>query len=337
MEWNEEKAQEIVRKHKKRFSLRLSLTIIRVAVGVFLLYAIYMIAISIFYDHSTIGKRTEFYQKLAIDWTDPMLTTDLFADTTNEISPFLTQIITIPLEQQIGDKNYVVSKLELRKPLLTAFTTSTIDKHYPYLAGDEKFTFELPYDPKSGKKLPRVEDQTAWQPLIQVHEGNVSTMAFSLTDYYSPKEVAELLKPYNVKILWMPLYMGEMKAFNEDGIGGDGNSISLNSPWGLAGAKLIDHDFRGGASINELNTHTIEESEKAMIDNMQMMLTNNKRVAERLLGTDHLQERLDFLTSDGFEAYGAVVTGPVKELLKLTEHEEIHAVQLGDIKPWNLE
>lgn len=337
MEWNEEKAQEIIRKHKNRFSLRLSLNIIRVGVALFILYAIYMMAISIFYDHSTIGKRTEFYQKLAIDWTDPALTTELFSDTTNEISPFLTQKISIPLEQSVGGKNYVVSKLELRKPLLTAFTTINIDKIYPYVASEDGFNFELPYNPKSGKKLPQYEDTTVWHPLDRVHEGHVATIAFSLNDYYAPKEVVDLLKAYDVTVLWMPLYMGELQKYTEGGWGGGSGSMSLNTPWGLSGAKVVDDDFRGGSSIRWLTADTVEESEEAMIQNMEMMLSKNKSLAERLLGTHYLQERLDYLQNDGFQAYGAVVTGPVKELLKLKERKEIYAVQLGEIKPWNLE
>lgn len=38
---------------------------------------------------------------------------------------------------------------------------------------------------------------------------------------------------------------------------------------------------------------------------------------------------------NGFMVYGAVVTGPTKELLRLQELEEIQGVQLGEITFWN--
>lgn len=340
MEWDEEKAQEFFRKHKKRFSLRLSLKIIRVAVVIILLYSLYMITLSIFYHKSTIGKQTEFYQKLAIDWTHPELTSDLSTDFISEITPFFTQKIIFPLEKRIGRKNYVVSQLELNKPLLTSFTTVKTEQNYPYEAMDD-FNFYLPYDPSSGNKLSGEKDSDSWRILKMLHEGNVANLAFSMNDYYSPQEITEYLSSYRVSVLWMPLYMGEQRNFTEEGWdslenGGD-SPISLNSPWGLSGARLMDEDFMGGSLINELDEDTIEESQHAMIQNMQTMLTKNKRLAARLLGTEYLQERVDYLNDEGFQAYGAVVTGPVKELLKLQELEEIHGVQLGEIKHWNID
>lgn len=337
MEWNEEKAQEIVRKHKNRFSLRLSLKMIRIAVVIILLYSIYMIGLSIFYHKSTIGKQTEFYQKLAIDWTHPELTSDLSTGFTNEISPFLTQKITIPLQKKIGGKNYVVSELALSKPLLTSFTSVEIEKSYPYEETDLGFNFYLPYDPNSGSKLGGNENPDVWRTLEMVHEGNVANFAFSMNNYYSPEEIIEYLNSYDVSILWMPLYMGELQKFTEGGWGGGDNSMSLLSPWGLSGARLMDEDFMGGSLASELDENTIEESQNAMIENMQMMLKSKKDLAEKLLDTEYLQERVDYLNDEGFQAYGAVVTGPVKELLKLKELEGIHSVQLGEIKHWNLD
>lgn len=337
MEWNEEKAQEIVQKHKNRFSLRLSLQIIRVSVVIILLYSIYMIALSVFYDSSKIGKRTEFYQKLAIDWTYPELTSETSLNHTNEITPFLTQKINIPLQKRIGNKNYVVSELALSKPLLTSFTSVEIERSYPYEEMDQGFTFYLPYNPNSGSKLMGNEETGVWRTLEMVHEGNVANLAFSMNDYYSPEEIIEYLSSYDVSILWMPLYMGELQKFTEGGWGGGGDSMSLLSQWGLSGAREMDEDYQSYGLIYELDTDSVEESQKMMIQNMQMMLTKNKRLAERLLETDHLQERVDYLKDEGFQAYGAVITGPVKELLKLQEVEEIHSVQLGEIKHWNWE
>ena len=346
MEWNEEKAQEIVQKHKKRFSLRLSLKIIRVSVLIILLYSVYMIAISIFYDSSKIGKRTEFYQKLAIDWTSPELSSEIGLAHTHEITPFLTQKINFPLEKRIGGKSYVVSQLELSKPLLTPFTTVKNEQNYPYESTDPGFHFYLPYDPSSGSKLSGKEDSDSWRILKMLHEGNVANLAFSMNDYYSPQEITEYLSSYRITVLWMPLYMGELQKFTEGGWEGWGgwngqgsgdNTMLSQSPWGLSGARLVDEDFMGGSLINELDEESIEESQNAMIQNMQMMLKTKKNVAEKLLGTEYLQERVDYLNDEGFQAYGAVVTGPVKELLKLQELEEIHGVQLGEIKHWNID
>ncbi|GAE25227.1 hypothetical protein JCM9140_1207 [Halalkalibacter wakoensis JCM 9140] len=77
MEWNEGKAQKMVNKYKNRFNLRLSFKVIRVIVSLVILYWVYLFVLTVSYDFSKIGPRTEFYQKLAIDWTYPELTSDL--------------------------------------------------------------------------------------------------------------------------------------------------------------------------------------------------------------------------------------------------------------------
>lgn len=334
MEWNEEKAQEIIKKHKNSFSLRLTFKIIRVMVAVLILFSIYTIVLTISYDASKIGKRTEFYQKLAIDWTYPELTTNLSLSSTNEITPLLTQKIAFPLVRRLGSKDYIVAQLSLRKPIFTAWTNTAIVKNFPYLE-DQKFHFYLPIDPITGRKLIGNEQSNVWVPLEKVHEGNVADLAFSTDTYHSPREILDLLAPYDVEVRWMPLYMGEMRQFTEGGWGGGGDSISLNHQFGLSGARLMDKDFRGGSLLNGLNKDLIEMSQEAMLQNMQMMLKKNKRLAENLLGTQHLQQRYDYLKNEGFQANGAIVTGPVKELLKLQELEGIHSVSLGEITYWN--
>ncbi|QFG00127.1 hypothetical protein PB01_15545 [Psychrobacillus glaciei] len=335
MMWNEEKAEKIIEKYKNRFSLRLTFKIIRVTVAIFLLYSIYMILLSILYEASNIGERTEYYQKLAIDWTSPDLSIGAARSSSNEITPFLTQKIEFPLEKRIGSEDYVVSQLKLRKTFITAFTHVEIEKSYPYNSMKRGFYFDLPYHPNYGSKLDGSDYPGTWNTLEKIDEGNVAELAFSTEEYYSPKEIVQLLSPYDLDIVWMPLYMGEMKKFTEGGWGGGGNSMSLYPSWGLSGARITDADFNSNSLVTKLDVNSVEESQQAMLDNMQMMLKGNKKLAEVLLDTSHLQERYHYLNEEGFQAYGAVVTGPVKELLKLKELKEIRSVQLGEITYWN--
>lgn len=337
MEWNEEKAQEIVQKHKNRFSIKLTLQIIRVFVLILLVLVVYKIVVTIIYDSSKFGKRTEFYQRLAIDWTSPELSTDIGPNHSNEISTFLTQKITLPLEKRVGSKDYVVSELTLKKPLINAFITTKLHKNIPYDALNSTFSFHLPSNPQTGKTLSGDESLRVWETLAMLHEGNVANLAFSTDQYYTPTELIDQLSDYDLSILWMPIYMGELQSFTEGGWGGGTDTMSLSLPWGLAGAREMEADFRGGWLIHALDEETVDDSERVMLKNMDDMLQTNKQLAERLLHTQYLQERLDYLRKEGFQAYGAVVTGPVKELLRLQEIESIRSVQLGEIKHWNWE
>ncbi|WP_053588327.1 anti-sigma factor [Bacillus sp. FJAT-22090] len=334
MEWNEDKAQQIVGKHKKRFSWRLSLKVVRVIAAVFFLYFIYMMVISMLFNSTTNGKRVEFYQKLAIDWTYPEFSSEIGISHDHEVTPFLTQRIEIPLTRRIGTEDYIVSDLTLSKRLFSSLSHVEIEKNYPSNSMDQGFTFNLPINPNTGKRLDGSEQPDVWNTLEKIHEGNVADLAFSLGDYYTPKEIVELISPYDLHIIWMPLYMGEMKKFSEGSWGRSNNSMSI-SQWGLSGARLMDDDLESGSLTYVLNLDSVEDSQVAMLENMQMMLNENKKLAEVLLRTDYLQERYDYLNEEGFQAYGAVVTGPVKELLKLRELQDIRSVQLGEITYWN--
>ena len=68
---------------------------------------------------------------------------------------------------------------------------------------------------------------------------------------------------------------------------------------------------------------------------MKDLLEMNKSYYERLLGLSALQQQYTYIKDKEFTAYGAVVTGPVKELLKLKELETIQSVQLGEVELWN--
>lgn len=336
MEWNEEKAKKIVQQHKKRFSIKFALQTIRILFLVFIIFAVYKMTISIIYDQTTIGKRTAYYQQLAIDWTYPELSTTLLSNSQQEITPFLTQKISMPLVKPVGKSDEVVANLSLRKPVFTAFTTVEIDRFIPHNDTDSLFQFDLPIDPRTDQVLTGQNSPEVWQTLEKLHDGHVANMAFSVDDYYTPSELIELLSNYDLDILWMPLYMGELQKFSEGGSGGeDGQTLSIHQPWGLASAREIDEDFMGGALASVLDQDSIDVSEQAMLENMEKMLNKNRKTAERLLNTKNLQKRFDYVQKEGFRAYGAVVTGPVKELLKLKELEEIRGAQLGDIKPWN--
>lgn len=62
----------------------------------------------------------------------------------------------------------------------------------------------------------------------------MAEMAFSTQSFMTPEELLNLLKPYDLEVLWMPLYTGELKEF-QTGYGSGGTSIELTSIYGLTG------------------------------------------------------------------------------------------------------
>ena len=49
----------------------------------------------------------------------------------------------------------------------------------------------------------------------------------------------------------------------------------------------------------------------------------------------YLEERMNYLEDNGFYHYGAVITGPTKELLQLQEEELISTIMVDEIAFWN--
>ncbi|WP_052144721.1 anti sigma factor C-terminal domain-containing protein [Halalkalibacter okhensis] len=335
MEWNEQKAQQIVKKYNNRIKLQFPFKVIRVMVSLVILYWIYLFILTVSYDFSKIGPQTEFYQKLAIDWTYPELTSDIAISSHREITPLGTQKIEFPIERRIGKNHYVVSQLHLTKPIMNSRTYMEIERRYPYKAGHNGFNFYLPFHPKNERPLDGNQAPGVFGTLEKVHEGKVADFAFSTDDYRSPEEMLDLLAEYDLDVIWMPLYMGEMQKFSEWGWSSGGNSIALAQQWGLSGARITEDDFMSGSLVHVLDQQSVEESKLAMLDNMKQMLEENKRLAEQLLVTNHLQERYDYLYHEGFQVYGAVVTGPVRELLRLQEVNGFRSFQLGEMTDWN--
>lgn len=86
----------------------------------------------------------------------------------------------------------------------------------------KNYPFYLPEHPKTGEKLETGGNPNVWTKLDKVHEGTVTELSFSTSKFMTAEELLQLLKPYDVDVLWAPLYTGEFKAFQPMGYGGGG-------------------------------------------------------------------------------------------------------------------
>lgn len=331
-DWNKDMEKKILLKY--RFTL--TMKILRVLIAVFFLYVVYMMIVSISYDSLHLDRKHAYYSKVALEWTNPNISGDLgSAILDSEITPLLTQNISYPVSKVIGKKEKQVGKMEISKKILF-FSSQNLQ--YAAIADEERFSFAMPEHPKTGKKLVANEDPTVWNTLEKVNEGTVGELAFSTSKFMTAEELIELLEPYDVDILWAPLYTGEFKEFEPSAWGGGGESISINRPFGLTGGRDISDDYLSEGKMTILTKEWIKDSQDMMLTNMQYLLEEeSKRYYESFLGLDFLQERYNYLKENGFTVYGAVVTGPVKELLKLKDVSEIRGEMLGELDYWNWE
>ncbi|MFS0862985.1 anti-sigma factor C-terminal domain-containing protein [Fredinandcohnia sp. 179-A 10B2 NHS] len=330
-EWTKEKEKKVMWKYRFLLTVR----VVRVVLLLLLIYGIYMVVLTIGYNASKIDDKHAFHINLGIDWTQSGLHGDYASHTTNDITPFLSQKFNIPLYRTVGKEEQVIGEWNATKRLLPF--TSTRDISYLRPSDNKRFGFVLPEDPRTGKKIGASSygDEIARETLEKVHEGTVADLAFSTSKYYEPKELLEKLEKYDVDILWMPVYAGEITEFEAGWSStGDGQNMSVDTI-GLTRAVKMDDDFRGYA-MYMLDSQTIEENQKTMLENMKNLLEDETNYyIQHELGIWYLEERHEYLKENGFQVYGAVVTGPVKELLKLIEEPEFRSVQLGEFEYWN--
>ena len=326
-EWNEKKEKKILR----RYRFTLTLRIIRVAFIVLFVYWAYMMVVTISFHQSTKGEKLAAFSQLAVDWQYPGVSSDFLTQRV-DISPFLTQTTSIPIYRKIGKEQKDVGYFEVKKKLLTNATN--VNYEFYQKSDKPEFSFWLPIHPETGRKLEANEHSGVWETLEKIHEGTVADLAFSTKKYMSQKELFLLLDDYDVDVVWMPIYMGELDIFSEGWWGGS-NSVSVY-PWGLTNGREFDSDYRNRSKMYP-GQDNIEMIEQLMLANMKRLYNDDPKLAEAIFRTRHFEERLQYLEENGFKVYGAVVTGPTKELLRLQGLEEIQGVQLGKISFWNWE
>ncbi|WP_409272271.1 anti sigma factor C-terminal domain-containing protein [Neobacillus sp. SCS-31] len=327
-EWTTDKEKKILWKYRFTLTLR----IIRVLAAIGFLYGAYNIILSIAYDQSEKADKNYFSISQAINWTQNgyLVKNEPFLHA--EITPFLSQELSLPLVRTIGKKEVQIGLVDVTKRLIAPFSSKNITYTEP--SAQSGFTFYLPEDPRTGKKLTLKVDPTVWSTLEKVHEGTVADFAFSTDRYYKPEELLELLSNYDVDVLWMPLYTGELKEIKDVSYSVAGGTYFMVDGLGMTRARETD-DYKSYTEIG-LHSDGIKENERIMLANMEHLLkSENKTYLENVLGLRFLQERHDYLKENGFKVYGAVVTGPVKELLKLQDLKTIQSAQVGEFAYWN--
>lgn len=331
-EWNKEKEKKVL----TRYRFTLTVKVIRVILACLFLFWVYMMIVSISFSALHMEKKHVFNSKLAMDWTIPNLHEEFGSFVNSEITPLWTQKVSYPVFRKVGKEYKVVGEMNMSKTIFDTFSQKNVQ--YDEVQQGNHYPFYLPEHPKTGGKLGVEDDPGVWNKLEKVHEGTVAELSFSTSTFMTAEELLNLIEPYDLDILWAPLYAGEFKEFEPSSYGGGGGTISVGGIFGLTGGREISDDYKSEMKVDVLTEKHLEQSKELMLTNMENLLEEeSKTYYEEFLGLDRLEERYEFLKENGFTVYGAVVTGPVKELLKLREVKEIRGVSLGEMDYWNWE
>lgn len=329
-EWNKELEKKILKKSKFTLSFR----ILRIMLLVIFIYALYMIIANIVADKLAVGKENMYFSSLALEWTVPNVRSDSEIKE-EDLNAFGTISLNYNLFKKVGSEDVVIGEAQVTKKLFAAL--SNITYSHPGLDKLSEFSFSLPEDPRTNKKLEANTSPYVWETLEMLPEGTVGELAFTTTSFMESEKLIENLREYDLHILWMPLYTGEFVNYEPNGWGGSENLIIVSDVIGLTGGLDHDEDFYQTLRIKWLNEGSIKESKQLMLKNIKELLNKSNSYYENFLGLGHLEEKYQYLEDKGFTVYGAVVTGPVKELLKLKDASFVQGEQLGEIELWNWE
>ena len=336
-EWNEEKERKVLRKYRFTLTKR----IIGIMILLFVAYQLAVGGLKWLIEKTNNANEYSYYIDTIISMTNPTLRTEFghFYRQYESVDNRFTYRLEYPVHRLVGEEEIPVGTVYLEKKLLQR--NPVVEIRYNQQEQKNAFRFTYPEHPQTGAKLDGENSDHSWEVLEKVHEGTVADFAFSLDRFMDMEDFLEMLEGYDIHILWMPLHVGE-KVYHETSSGGpDGvKRFVYGGNFGIGNVDKVE------LVTFERNMrrwrHSVGE-EDDMFFVKDVYLENIRRVNNedkvRMFGMYYLEDQLlgyhDFLEENGFQVYGAVVTGPVKELLKLREIEGITTAQVGKLTYWN--
>lgn len=307
--------------------IKLGIRIIGIAILVSFLFSIYRGLTYFYFDRS--GKSFQFERAV-------ITLVELHGDGLKvdkdirliKVSPLLKQSITAKVYRQVGEQKRIIGELHAEQSLFGEIRY-TLDDNPQYLNGN---TLNL-WVPMSviyggGEKALKREEEAIKQ-LGHIEDGFVSEMSFTLTKAMPPQQLAELLSDYDLWITAMPMYSGEMKEVKLSNYSTSGDSMYVPHLT-LRPFFSYSEDGLGRTEATSISTDDIDMASQQMMKDLEWLTTH-----VNYNGVQEEKQRLTFLKNNGIQVYGAVVTGPVRELEKLKEVPAFHNFGLGQIEVWN--
>ena len=247
------------------------------------------------------------------------------------LSPLLTQTVTTKLYRQVGEWKVITGELHAKKSLFGGLRY-TIKETPKYLDGYAPASFGMPMSlVYGGTDGTGNKEENALKQLNRIEDGFVAEMGFSLGKGIAPDQLAEMLSEYDLWILGMAVYSGEIKEVKVSNYSSSGDAIYAPHLTLRPYMAYTDDGF-GKTWFTSISKDDVKMAADQMIKDLEWLTS---RVNYDGAGED--KQRLAYLKSNGMQVFGAVVTGPVRELEKLKQVPGLRDLRLGRIEVWNWE
>ncbi len=215
------------------------------------------------------------------------------------------------LKKQVGRKNQVVGDINF-----TFFFNRVINRSENlYIESPIVFPFRNP------KNFSKKHGNYDWNKLDMLPEGTVAEVFLSFDDFYQIGDVVDIFKEKDMEPVWFVVDSG----FDET------NNLNLMPPIGFPQEYV--------SIVGNIETYIRGEIKEGDFIKLLKFLQKYEGITKKAGLWNNadlkLNERISYLKENGVNIYGAVVTGPTKEILKLKEEEWINWMRLGEVALWN--
>lgn len=242
----------------------------------------------------------------------------------------LSQEMRIDLREQVGGDRQSVGYFENR----SFFTLLSAKPQWNNGHRRLSLYFRYPLQQTVSKQhLDAVRDP-AWKTLEKLPEGTVAQLAISFDRLMTHDEYYQMISHrYNLDTVWFAVDTGQEKNGYEEGM--PNLLLGSGEVWGYAEGQLDygpapimvngESDRRVQAYLSEMKFLSEHESDANKVGSVYLFRGPSAKI----------KERYHYLQQNGVRLYGAVVTGPTKELLKLKREPGITAAFVGKVDFWN--
>jgi len=187
-----------------------------------------------------------------------------------------------------------------------------------------------------------------WAQLEELPEGTVISAYVSFSELLETKEVLDSFEGRNMDLLWLAVDTGiELNELTEgvifEPIGFPKFPIWHDDDFIVTERKEEAGGWFGGSIVSESASSPEYEAGDQSVLQQQFMKTlafleRHERKANNLVFDRlRLAERIEYLNENGFHHYGAVITGPTKEILQLRDEAWITELEIDEVAFWNWE
>lgn len=195
-------------------------------------------------------------------------------------------------------------------------------------------------DPRSSEPV-----WSDWDKLEKLPEGTVVSAYISFDDLLETNTVVEMFSERDMDLLWLAVDKGEP---NEEDYGAVFYPIGFPSMpiWhendmiiesqetenGLFGPRVISESARSPDYEDDEEQFIIHQQ---FIKTLHFLKEHEKKVNNISYSRLNIDEVLNYIDQNGIQHYGAVITGPTKEILTLQNEPLISQVQVDEVEFWN--